>query len=106
MLVNKYDFTKLNNVEPCSFVYETLLKQVQFYRNKKYTSINGYKSNYVFFIDDLNVNYACTNAHELSPNKSPSMELMRLLLETRSVYNKDDQLFTPFNDINFLFSST
>ncbi|CAF0731757.1 unnamed protein product, partial [Brachionus calyciflorus] len=98
ILVNKYDFTKLNNTEPNDYVYEILLKQAQFYRNKKYTSINGYKTNYIFFIDDLNVSFSSES------NGSASMELMRLLFETKSLFNKDDQLLTPFNDMNFMLT--
>ena len=102
--MNKYDFCKIDNLQSYQNIYEDLIRKSQFRDKKKYSSINGYRCNYLFFIDDLNTNFNCDNNKiDLS---SSNMELIRLIFETHCMYSHEDGLPTNFNDINFLFTST
>ena len=103
ILQNKYDFSKINNTEPDSFVYETILRHAPFCRNKKSTSINGNKFDYILFIDDLNTKQTCEkNVYQTSA----TLELIRQIIETKNIYSHDDDYFLPLNNINLILTCT
>ena len=103
ILQNKYDFTKINNTEPDSFAYETILRHAPFCRNKKGMSINGNKFDYILFIDDLNTRQTCEkNVYQTSA----TLELIRQIIETRTIYSHDDDYFLPLNSINLILTCT
>ena len=110
MVSNKYDFVKMHNLEPNTFIYDNIIRQNRFYQNKKYISMNGHKYNNLYFIDDLNLSYQCPSQKNLqgkSLTNSSNMELMRQLLETQMIYSNEEKGFISImNNINFLFTST
>lgn len=110
LLANKYDHIKLHNIEPEQYVYTNIVKQTRFYQNKKYNSFNGYKHNYLYFIDDLNLSYSCgkaaDNRLDASSSESSNMELIRQIMETRKIYSDEENSFIDLNNINFILTST
>lgn len=103
MLTNKYDFCKLNSNEPNNGIYDILTKHLPFSKAKKYPSLNNYSHDFIYFIDDLNVNYQ-SSVDKLS--KSSTLELIRQIMETKSVYSDEDQALINLNNTSFLFACT
>lgn len=82
MLLSRYDYSRISSIEPGDHVQKTLMRNIPFIKAKKYPSINNYSNNYVFVIEDLNVNYA---PRRRSTQSSSSMELARQIMETRTL---------------------
>jgi hypothetical protein len=85
LLTNKYDYAKLTNISPHTYTRDTFYRLFNFTRNKKHTSINNYKYDFVYFIDDLNINYTCYQNNKIKSN----LEFVRQLIETQSIYDDD-----------------
>jgi GTPase SAR1 family protein len=96
ILNGKFDFVKMASMEPDNNVYKLIVNQTEFCRSKRNSSIIDHKSNFVYFIDDLNVKYSCD-----SKNESSNMELLRQIMETKMIYSYDDESLMPITDINF-----
>jgi hypothetical protein len=98
---------KIHNLEPNTHVYDMIIRQTQFYQNKKYTSLNAYKYNYLYFVDDVNVSYTCSAEKQNALSQtSTNMELIRQVLETQMVYSNEEKAFISMNNINFVLTST
>jgi hypothetical protein len=96
----------MHNLEPSTHIYDMMIRQTPFYKNKKYTSLNAYKYNYLYFIDDLNVSYTCNAEKKQRNATSTNMELIRQVLETQMVYSNEEKSFISMNNINFVLTST
>ncbi len=98
----------MSNAEPSNLVHDTMLRHTPFCHKKK--SKNEKSCNYIYFIDDLNLNYSCSTQNLLftkTTHKSlPNLELARQLLETHAIYSSETDYFMNLNEINFLFSCT
>ena len=101
LLQNKYDFTRVPNTEPDTSVYDTILRHAPFCRNKKSTSINGNKFDYILFLDDLNARQTC---EKNVSSTSASLELVRQIIETKTVYSHEDDHFLPLNSVNLVLA--
>jgi dynein heavy chain len=78
---------------------------VNFVRNKKNSSINGNKYDFLCFIDDLNFNYSCEKKNH-QKNTSSNAELVRQLIETQTIYENQEFYPIPTDGINMLLSCT
>jgi hypothetical protein len=124
---------RLSNTEPSNLVHDTILKHTPFCRAKRinqganiglkslgHSSLTAAtsvpKNNFIYFIDDLNLNYSCSSVrHSMSSSglmtsdnraSTANLELSRQILETHSMYSNETDYFVSLSDINFLFSCT
>lgn len=97
--MNRYDYSRIANLEPNQNVLETIVQNFQFIKSKKYTSINNYSSNFIFVIDDLNINY---KPHTSSVTST--LEFARQVIETRRFNVTKERGQFCFDHVNFMFT--
>jgi hypothetical protein len=65
--------------------------------------MNSYKYSFLFFIDDLNVNYKSRNN---TNDSSSNMELLREIFETQQLYSNEDHSYINLSNMNFIMTCT
>lgn len=98
LLANKFDYIRLANAEPSNQIHKTLVNHSPLCANKKNSSMNAHRYSFVYFIDDLNMDYSCRQ------RSSSTIEVARQLLESQSLYLNENDHFLPMKHVNYVYT--
>ncbi len=106
-MANKFDYIRLANAEPNNYIHKILCTHSPLCVNKKNSSMNAHRYSFIYFIDDLNMDYSCrVNSSSSTGVSSSTIELARQLLETNLIYLNENDYFLPMKHINYVFTCT